>query len=53
MDYKRVYGIVTEGISYTDLAAPIHDFISAEGNPDSSFSARLKVPEIRYYTAQF
>ena len=48
---RETYGIVTEGISYTDLAAPIHDFISSEGKPDSTFSAQTERPEIRYYTA--
>jgi hypothetical protein len=48
---RTVYGIVTEGISYTDLVAPIHDFISSEGKPDSSFDAQTERPEIRYYTA--
>lgn len=48
---KRIYGIVTEGISYTDLMAPIHDFISAEGEPSSSVSAQTERPEMRYYTA--
>ncbi len=48
---RIVYGIVTEGISYTDLAAPIHDFISSEGNPQYSDSAQTERPEIRYYTA--
>jgi DNA helicase HerA-like ATPase len=48
---REIYGIVTEGISYTDLAAPIHDFISSEGNPESNFSAQTERPEFRYYTA--
>ncbi|EKE03934.1 MAG: hypothetical protein ACD_20C00127G0001 [uncultured bacterium] len=48
---KRViYGIVTEGISYTDLAAPIHDYISSEGDPNLGLTAQTKRPEIRYYT---
>lgn len=48
---RTVYGIVTEGISYTDLEAPIHDYISSEGNPNTSFAAQTERPEIRYYTA--
>lgn len=49
---KITYGIVTEGISYTDLDAPISDFISSEGNPIYSHSAQTERPEFRYYTAQ-
>ena len=48
---RTIYGIVTDGISYTDLAAPIHDFISAEGDPNTSHTAQTERPEIRYYTA--
>ena len=51
-NYKRiVYGIVTDGISYTDLVAPIHDFISSEGNPEASLYAQTERPELRYYIA--
>jgi len=45
----RVYGVVVEGHSYTDLATAMHDYIAAEGNPESE-SATVR-PEIRYYTA--
>jgi len=48
---KEVYGIVTEGISYTDIAAPMQDYISSEGNPESGINAQTDRPEIRYYTA--
>lgn len=48
---KEVFGIVTDGISYTDLASPIHDFISCEGNPNEAEAAQTIRPEIRYYTA--
>ncbi|OGI23560.1 MAG: hypothetical protein A2255_01135 [Candidatus Melainabacteria bacterium RIFOXYA2_FULL_32_9] len=48
---REIYGIVTEGISYTDLAAPIHDYISSEGDPNLGLTAQTKRPEIRYYTA--
>ena len=48
---RTVFGIVTEGISYTDLMSPIHDFISCEGQPHSSHAAQTERPEIRYYTA--
>jgi hypothetical protein len=48
---REVFGIVTEGISYTDIAAPMHDYISSECNPEVSMNAQTDRPEIRYYTA--
>lgn len=51
-DYRRtVYGIVNEGISYTDLESPMHDYISADCEPTSNHLAQTERPEIRYYTA--
>jgi len=48
---REVYGIVTEGISYTDIAAPMQDYISSECNPEISINVQTERPEIRYYTA--
>jgi len=51
-EYKRtIYGIVNEGISYTDLETPMHDYISADCEPTSNHLAQTERPEIRYYTA--
>ena len=51
-EFKRtVYGIVNEGISYTDLDSPLNDYISSDYDPVSSHSAQTERPEIRYYTA--
>lgn len=51
-EYKRtVYGIVNEGISYTDLESPMHDFISSDSSPELNHLAQTERPEIRYYTA--
>ncbi|HSA07072.1 MAG TPA: hypothetical protein P5556_07810 [Candidatus Gastranaerophilales bacterium] len=51
-EFKRiVYGIVTEGISYTDLDSPLNDYISSDYDPNSSVTAQTERPEIRYYTA--
>ena len=51
-EYKRtIYGIVNEGISYTDLETPMHDYISADCEPTSNHLAQTARPEIRYYTA--
>lgn len=46
---RRVYGVVVEGESYTDLQSPLHDFLGAEGNPLSQ--APTDRPEIRCYRA--
>lgn len=48
---RTIFGIVTEGISYTDLVTPIHDFISSDGIPMSSYNGQTERPEIIYYTA--
>jgi len=51
-EYKReVFGIVTEGISYTDLDSPLNDYISSDYDPVSSHTTQTERPEIRYYTA--
>ncbi len=51
-EYRRVvYGIVTEGISYTDLDSPLNDYISSDYDPIASRTAQTERPEIRYYTA--
>jgi len=50
-EYKRtIYGIVNEGISYTDLETPMHDYISSDCEPQSNQLAQTERPEIRYYT---
>src|SRR6267154_1751496 len=47
---RVVYGVVTEGFAYSDLATPLHDVVGAEGDP-----ARVEAPtarqQIRYWTA--
>jgi len=51
-EYKRtIYGIVNEGISYTDLETPMHDYISSDCEPTANHLAQTERPEIRYYTA--
>lgn len=47
----RVYGIVVDGASYTDLQTALHDYIALEGEPAPSFPAATERPEIRVYTA--
>jgi len=47
----RVYGIVVEGYSYTDLQSPIHDVLGHDGAPASATQAATLRAEIRLYTA--
>jgi DNA helicase HerA-like ATPase len=47
----RVYGIVTEGFSWTDLASPLHDVMGFDGLPDAESLHQTTRAEIRLYTA--
>jgi hypothetical protein len=47
----RVYGIVTEGFSYTDLVSPLHDVMSYDGQPGQAGFAAAERAEIRLYSA--
>jgi DNA helicase HerA-like ATPase len=47
----RVYGIVTEGFSWTDLASPLHDVMGFDGLPDAESLHQTNRAEIRLYTA--
>ncbi|HSA54553.1 MAG TPA: hypothetical protein VLE53_02565 [Gemmatimonadaceae bacterium] len=47
----RVYGVVTDGQSYTDLATPLHDVIGHDGTPAGAAGAPTDRAEIRLYTA--
>ena len=47
----HIYGVVTDGLSYTDLVSPLHDVIGADGDPDRAGAAPTERPEIRLYTA--
>src|SRR5688500_18685029 len=47
----RVYGVVVEGFSYTDLLSPIHDVLGHDGSPDGASVAPTQRSEIRLYTA--
>src|SRR4051812_15525982 len=48
----RVYGIVTEGFSWTDLASPLHDVMGHDANPADNTNHHTQRAEIRLYTAQ-
>jgi len=47
----HIYGIVTEGFSYTDLASPLHDVMGHDGSPANTSFASVDRAEIRLYTA--
>lgn len=47
----RVYGVVVEGFSYTDLQSPIHDVLGHDGTPAAASLAATQRTEIRLYTA--
>ena len=47
----RVYGIVVEGFSYTDLQSPMHDVLGHDGAPGSAGFAVTERAEIRLYSA--
>ncbi len=47
----HVYGIVTEGFSYTDLASPLHDVMAHDGAPENGGFASTERAEIRLYSA--
>ena len=47
----NVYGVVTEGFSYTDLQSPLHDVMGHDGSPDGPSYAATERAEVRLYTA--
>jgi hypothetical protein len=47
----RVFGIVVDGASYTDLQSALYDYIGLEGDPAPSYAAPTERPEIRVYSA--
>jgi uncharacterized protein len=47
----HVFGIVTEGFSWTDLASPLHDVMGFDGFPDAESLHQTARAEIRLYTA--
>jgi DNA helicase HerA-like ATPase len=47
----HVYGIVTEGFSWTDLASPLHDVMGHDGSPGNDALQQTERAEIRLYTA--
>src|SRR5256712_11615600 len=48
---RVVYGVVTDGFAYSDLASPLHDVVGAEGDPARAAEAPTVRQEIRLWTA--
>jgi uncharacterized protein len=47
----QIFGVVTEGFSWTDLASPLHDVMGFDGSPDGETLQPTRRAEIRLYTA--
>ena len=47
----RVYGVVVEGFSYTDLQSPMHDVLGHDGSPANAGFSVTERNEIRLYSA--
>src|SRR5258707_7815642 len=47
---RVVYGVVTDGFAYSDLATPLHDVVGAEGDPARAADAPTVRQEIRLRT---
>jgi uncharacterized protein len=48
---RVVYGVVTDGFAYSDLATPMHAVIGADGDPVAAGSEPTARAEIRLYSA--
>ena len=46
-----IYGVVTDGLSYSDLATPLHDVLAFDGQPAGASAAPTRRTEIRLYSA--
>jgi DNA helicase HerA-like ATPase len=48
---RVVYGVVTDGFAYSDLATPMHDVIGADGDPVAAGAEPTARAEIRLFSA--
>jgi hypothetical protein len=46
-----IYGVVVEGVAYTDVQSPLHDVLGADGDPAADARAPSTRTEIRLFTA--
>lgn len=47
----RIYGVVVEGVSYTDVQSPLFDVLGHDGDPARAGLAPTERAEVRLYTA--
>ena len=48
---RTVYGVVTDGMAYADLASPLHAVIGAEGDPAAAGDEPTRRTEVRLFVA--
>ncbi|HEU5039306.1 MAG TPA: hypothetical protein VFT84_00695, partial [Gemmatimonadales bacterium] len=48
---RTVYGVVTDGYAYSDLASPLHAVLGADGDPVAAGNEPTRRTEIRLYAA--
>src|SRR3954447_21588681 len=48
---RVVYGVVTDGFAYSDLATPLHAVIGSDGDPGAAGTGPSRRAEIRLFTA--
>jgi hypothetical protein len=48
---RVVYGVVTDGFAYSDVATPLHDVVGADGDPARAVASPTVRQEIRLWTA--
>ncbi len=48
---RVVFGVVTDGFAYSDLATPLHDVVGADGDPARAADSPTVRQEIRLWTA--
>src|ERR687894_29990 len=50
-DSRVVYGVVTDGLAYSDLVTPMHAVIGADGDPVAAGTESTARAEIRLFSA--
>jgi DNA helicase HerA-like ATPase len=50
-DARTVYGVVTDGLAYSDLQTPLHAVLGSDGDPAAASEEPTRRAEIRLYTA--
>jgi hypothetical protein len=50
-DGRTVFGVVTDGVAYSDLVTPMHAVIGADGDPAAAMEEPTQRAEIRLFSA--